>query len=1358
MKNFLSLGMMLFVATMFGQHRSINDAKVLAEQFVNNQKGSRSIVVGALSAVEIPMDSLYANQVMQAESKKQNAVLPFPRRGENIPHMKVMAMSTPSTSVSSTDYVPFYVFNDSSNGRFVIVSADERMTTILGYADNGVFDYTSAPEALKHLMKLYAREFHFLQTNTEELEATATSTEVQPVSPLLSTVWGQDLPFNRLSPYIGIHRGITGCVATAMSQIMYRHKYPAKGIGQYSYVSETEELELSQDFSATTFDWESMCDDYSASYTNREANAVAALMRCCGIAVSMDYCYTSDGATSGAYSCDVPYALRTHFGYNDNTVYYAKDYFRNEEWNEIIYEELNAGRPIYYSGSGDLGGHAFVLDGCDVNGLFHMNWGWNGLFNGYFSLSSLEAYESCSFSDGQAMVCRITPETEGEEESTFYATSFLPWLNEVEKDSVAYFAVVDCYNYSNRTPFTRQDVTENWTISLALYDDQFSFVKTLDSFDVELSGLWGYKYAWLGFTPAEAGLVEGKTYYVAPAVNRVGESKQTRIRTEKGETDFYEIHFSNGKLIIGEREISTFEVDGVRYSVLEDARNCVEVKGLSYEDYFIAIPDYVTHNNMTYAVTAIGDEAFLNCQQLLSVHLPSTIKHIGRDAFKGCLLLLELVSESETPPVCSSWTNYPFNDVCQAELLVPENTRGLYRSAEGWNEFVRIAEFGEETPKLEEVTYQYVLNPDFDSSFYGWETTTGSINNQLNNNQTDWFYATGYFWENWNASAFSGKMYQTLSVPNGIYKLEMVAFADMAYGAYVYANTAATEVLSANFDRVYSVETFVSDGVLEIGLLMPEAIHTWVGMDNVHLYYSENIGEKLMSELLASQIKSSFDVTFRNSMENSLLLELKTTIEDAKVSLRNDVESEMKTAYDKLTDITQRAQTSSEKYQRVRNALDVLAQEILNSRAANEVVQEANVLHEKVWTSYIGGIWTTDEEIDTTVEELEAMIVKVKIPNVVNASDDNPIDMTSVIKNNDLSEYNMDWIGSGGWLMNTYYHNVEFWNENFSYYQELKGLPNGLYRISVQGFYRPGSYSMANNYHNQDNRSKLNAVLFADTGDTITQTYIQSIMEGASTTRLTTNDVLISGKYIPNDMESAAAYFSNGEYTENFLFIEVKNNTLTVGLFKDEWINDDWMIFNQWNLYYYGENSTHYHGECSGTYKLTCRGGDETIFMELCPGDTIVLPQDYAKYGHTLDGWNNAPIVMPAQNLTLTAKFSPSVYSIIYCDADGTELFCDSVAYDAPLVLRDYPAVDGCIFNAWTCEEGEIPEKMPANDIVLVADVIASISEIIVENRNVDVYTIDGVLLKKSICVKNLLDVLNDGFYIIDGCKIYIKK
>ena len=1356
-KLIISLLLAPFALSMLGQHRSYNEAKLLAEKIMSEKKEQHIAKKTKLTPAKLPIDSLYLYNSIKKLDAKTKLAKPSLQDSTIVYNKKALPkQGKTNLPILTLGEEPFYVFNDSTNKQFVIVAADERMTTLLGYSNQGVFDYSSIPDAMKNLLGQYASEYHFLQNTTECFSPKAKSGNIQPVAPLLSTNWGQDAPYNKKAPYIGIYRGVTGCVATAMAQIMYHHKYPTNGTGSHSYVSETEKLKLSQDFSSTFFDWSSMLDDYSGGYSTQEANSVATLMRSCGISVNMDYCYYSSGPSSGAYSCDVPYALRTHFGYNNNVVYYEKDYFSDEEWDQIIYEELSAGRPIYYSGSGYYGGHAFVLDGCDSDGLYHINWGWEGDCNGYFPLTALKPNYYYSFSSGQGMVCRISPELTGEDESVFYAKSFKPYKDEVLLNSVAEFQLRECYNYSNKTSSTRQEIEENWTISLSLYDEQFNFIKHLDSFDATLAGLWGYRYRLLQFVPANAGLEEGKTYYLAPTVQVTNDKKITRIRTEKGETDFYAFYISDGKLIIGEKIINEFEIDGINYSVLEDDRTCVEVKGVS-SDAVITIPEIVVFEKKQYKVTAIGNDVFKDMTDLGHVQLPSTIERIGSDAFKGCVNLEHFFCDAKNPPVCGSWTSSPFEDVKSAYLYVPENCRGQYRKADGWNSFACIIEDNESFYELDEVTYQYVMNPDFDYIFDGWETTTGAINNQLNNNMTDGIFAMGNFWENWNSEKFSGKMYQKMSVPNGVYRLEMAAFTDASYGAYVYANSAMTEVVSANFDRIYSVNVLVTDGLLEIGLMMPDAIQSWVAIDNVKLYYTENISGSAVSEILAQQIKASFSVTYRNSMERSLLEELKSTITMAEEALYKDVDTEMRTVYEKLIDITHRAQESSAIYQRVREALDELEQEITVSKAAADVIEKAQKLHEQLWNAYIGGVWTTVIEINKAVDQLKQMIIEVRIPDFADASDDNPINMSSVIANHDLEQYNMDWIGSGGWLWNVIYHNVEFWNENFSYYQELKGLPNGMYKVSVQGFYRPGSHFAAGRYYDQDDRSKLHASLFADNGETIAQTYIQSIMQGGSETRIANSDVIEYGKYIPDDMAGAAAYFEDNKYTDNFLFVEVKDNKLTIGLYKDVYQAEDWMIFNKWTLHYYGKYSSHRHGECSGTYKLTCTGGSENIYMELCPGDTIVLPDNYTKYGHTFIGWDSSPIVMPARNLTVRAKFTPTIYALIYQNADGTELFRDSVAYDSPIVLRDYPNNNGG-FKAWLYNGKEAPLRMPANDVVLIADIDTGIDEIFMNNKFVDVYTIDGVLLRRKLSVRELHKSLKEGVYIINGRKIYLKK
>ena len=189
-----------------------------------------------------------------------------------------------------------------------------------------------------------------------------------------------------MCPQIGNERAVTGCVATALSQIMYIHKYPTKGIGSHSYKTETEGLTVSANFGNTTYDWANMIPNYNKSYTSAQADAVATLMFHAGVAADMDY--TVDG--SGAVSSIALVGLTNYFGYDKAINVLPKDFLKEETTLQTIASDLQAGRPVYISGSTvNQEGHAFVCDGMQSDGYLHINWGWNGMADGYFAISAL---------------------------------------------------------------------------------------------------------------------------------------------------------------------------------------------------------------------------------------------------------------------------------------------------------------------------------------------------------------------------------------------------------------------------------------------------------------------------------------------------------------------------------------------------------------------------------------------------------------------------------------------------------------------------------------------------------------------------------------------------------------------------------------------------------------------------------------------------------------------------------------------------------------------------------------------------------------------------------------------------------
>ncbi len=280
----------------------------------------------------------------------------------------------------------FYIFNEGVDEGFAIVAADDCISPLIGYADNGSFNLDKIPDNMRAWLNGYQRQ----------IEAAIVSDEIQSravtfrnaIAPLVTTRWDQDAPYNNNCPMDGDKRSVTGCVATAMAQVMKYHNWPPKGNGSNTYNwtnSAGQQTSLTMDFSSITFDWENMTDTYSSSSSAAQNSAVATLMAACGYSVDMIY----SGTESGAMSQMIPYALAKYFDYDGSIQYLLRDYYGIEEWEDMIYAELAAGRPLIYDGStASKAGHEFVCDGYE-NGYFHINWGWGGISDGYFRLTLL---------------------------------------------------------------------------------------------------------------------------------------------------------------------------------------------------------------------------------------------------------------------------------------------------------------------------------------------------------------------------------------------------------------------------------------------------------------------------------------------------------------------------------------------------------------------------------------------------------------------------------------------------------------------------------------------------------------------------------------------------------------------------------------------------------------------------------------------------------------------------------------------------------------------------------------------------------------------------------------------------------
>lgn len=292
----------------------------------------------------------------------------------------------------------YYVFPNGEGKGFTVVSGDDRLPEVVGYSDKGTYDEENLPSNYVGFMKAYEEMVGQLDNGDSrasasiaEAKALRSSGYQQPtVAPLLGSIqWNQMIPYNKMCPmYNSTDRSVTGCVATAMAQVMMYYQYPKTLQADIpAYVSHTKHLSIPQINKGESYDWDNMLPQYASyeplNYTDAQAAAVAKLLYHCGVACEMDY-----GPSSGANV--TPAILSTYFGYDSDLMQdLNRDVFTLAEWSQIMDKELTAKRPILYGGQSSDGGHEFVCDGTDGNGLYHINWGWGGYQDGYFDVTIL---------------------------------------------------------------------------------------------------------------------------------------------------------------------------------------------------------------------------------------------------------------------------------------------------------------------------------------------------------------------------------------------------------------------------------------------------------------------------------------------------------------------------------------------------------------------------------------------------------------------------------------------------------------------------------------------------------------------------------------------------------------------------------------------------------------------------------------------------------------------------------------------------------------------------------------------------------------------------------------------------------
>ena len=548
---------------------------------------------------------------------------------------------------TSADQDLYYVFSRGEGKGFVIVSGDDRTLPVIGYTEEGDFDYTQLPDNMRNWLD--ARESELLELSTRmasEIPVAAAAAH-ERIEYMVTTKWNQGSPYNDECPnYFNLGRSVTGCVATAMAQVLYYQREKSVTEVQADIPGYTggtpyngQNLKVEGIAAGSPIDWANMQNTYSSSSTAKQKKAVAQLMHYCGVSVYMDYTNSS----SGAQSSQVPIAFQKYFGYGSKTRIVYQDAFSADGWDKLLYQELAEGRPFYLSGynvasDGTWYGHAFVCDGYDGNYCYHINWGWGGQSDGWYMITKLNpgsqgiGGSEGGYSTSEAAVIGCEPENYGDKAMTISKTNVKKLCVEnwdTNGDGVFSYAEAAAVTDLG-TVFKGQGIIEfpelyNFTGLTSIPDDAFAGCNRLTTIKIPKS------VKTIG-SRAFAGCTKLKSFNMPVGITAIGDSA-----------------FAGCK-VLPQQEIPA-------------------------------------------SLSRLEANTFEGCQAFTAVTLPINTKYVGSNAFKGCTKLSTVTMRTITPQAIELGDNvFADIDLSEATLNVQQGTGDYLRSAAQWKDFGTIYE------------------------------------------------------------------------------------------------------------------------------------------------------------------------------------------------------------------------------------------------------------------------------------------------------------------------------------------------------------------------------------------------------------------------------------------------------------------------------------------------------------------------------------------------------------------------------------------------------------------------------------------------------------------------------------------
>lgn len=553
-----------------------------------------------------------------------------------------------------------FVYNASGGGYVIVAGEMGTRSEILGYSIDGHIDADNLQPQLRDVLENYSQEIAKMRVSgRRELPAMATG---KSVAPLLGDIeWGQDAPFDRYTQIINGNHAPTGCVATATAQVMRYWQWPKAGKGSHSYQNNGETL--SADFNHE-YHWDLMLPSYNGTYTDAQADAVARLMSDLGVAFNMHY---QDGTSGANYYAD---RMVEYFGYDKSQV---RLYFSSctvDYYEDVLRSELDAKRPVICSGSNGNGGHEFIIDGYDADGMMHYNFGWRGSSNGYF-LST-----ACGYDIGQSFVYGVQPEAGGNGQLSFRNEKDFMWSegNKIKCDMFFYFLCGGGDIDFGVEALNMKDNSVTYTVVHSGQDNTYAL-----DFEYEQS------------------LPDG-TYQLYPVVRSNGGEWQ-RVPHFSLRQGVIDLTVEGGKntyannYLYDEMDEGKFEVDGIFYRIDYNEAYVTSKNSLlnSYKVATVTIPETVTYNGETYTVRHIDDNAFAESERLEEVNLPKTLFDIGMGAFYLCTNLKSINFAPDTNEFSSIYP-YAFNFCLSLENInIPQQCSilgtGLFQGCESLKSF-----------------------------------------------------------------------------------------------------------------------------------------------------------------------------------------------------------------------------------------------------------------------------------------------------------------------------------------------------------------------------------------------------------------------------------------------------------------------------------------------------------------------------------------------------------------------------------------------------------------------------------------------------------------------------------------------